>query len=279
MPALWSTSTLPELPDNPNGDPLPKYSGDRFNTSWTLPLNDPTAVTMGDVDLIARGLPDFLRDLGTDQMSAADLLALLRSWDPDIAANLDGADADVLLQALRDYLDPDGDGQVVVFVWATQEQRGTVGFFAERSDGGVWSAVNTEMLPALIAAPMGAQYWLVDPGVQLGDDAQYRLIEVEATGKYQQVRTVRPKSRSALGAERGAGIQPASECSQQTADASRRHRGSLIATTLQRRRASSGAPAPRPFCYAHPVSLDDLPHAASDAPLERRDDQYAAPAP
>jgi hypothetical protein len=174
VPALWSTV---------DGDPNPKYSGDRFNTSWTLPLNDPTAVAMGNVDLLARDLPAFLSDLGTGQMASADLLALLRSWDPDIAANLDGADTDLLQQALRDYLDPDGDGQVVVLVWETQEQRGTVGFFAERSQGGTWTPVNTKMLPALIAAPMGAQYWLVDPGVQLGDDAQYRLIEVEATGQ------------------------------------------------------------------------------------------------
>jgi hypothetical protein len=39
------------------------------------------------------------------------------------------------------------------------------------------------MLPSLPGAPMGAEYWLVDPGAQSGDGYRYRLIEVDAWGK------------------------------------------------------------------------------------------------
>ncbi len=174
VPSLWSTVA---------GDPNPKYSGDRFNTSWTLQDFNPTAATIGDVGLSTTDVPDFLRDIGANDRDAAGLLALLRSWDPIAAAKLQGAGREALLKALRDYLDPDGDGQVVVFRWETLEERGTVGFYAERSQDGVWSRINGEMLPGLIAAPMGAQYWQADPGAQVGDDNQYRLIEVEARGR------------------------------------------------------------------------------------------------
>ncbi len=173
VPSLWSTIA---------GDPNPKYTGDRFNTTWTLQDFNPTAVTIGDVGLSAAGVPAFLRDVGANDRDAAGLLALLRAWDPMAAAKLQGAGREALLKALRDYLDPDGDGQVVVFRWETLEERGTVGFYAERSQDGVWSRINGEMLPGLIAAPMGAQYWQADPGAQVGDDNQYRLIEVEARG-------------------------------------------------------------------------------------------------
>ena len=70
----------------------------------------------------------------------------------------------------------------MVLRWETLEERGTVGFYAERWQGGDWVKINAEMLPGLIAAPMGAQYWLADPGARPGDGYQYRLIEVEARG-------------------------------------------------------------------------------------------------
>jgi hypothetical protein len=34
------------------------------------------------------------------------------------------------------------------------EERGTIGFYAERSQGETWTPINTEMLPGLIAAPL-----------------------------------------------------------------------------------------------------------------------------
>ena len=37
-------------------------------------------------------------------------------------------------------------------------------------------------MPFLIASPMGAEYWLADPGASPGKDYVYRLIEVEARG-------------------------------------------------------------------------------------------------
>ena len=38
------------------------------------------------------------------------------------------------------------------------------------------------MLPAMIDAPMGAEYELADPAARSGNRYQYQLIEQEATG-------------------------------------------------------------------------------------------------
>jgi uncharacterized repeat protein (TIGR01451 family) len=161
----------------------------RVDTSNPLSATDsaeyegknPTAVDMGQVDLVETSVSDLLRGIGADKLDAAALLALLRTWDP-AAAVLEGADREALLAALRDYLDPDGDGRVVVLRWETLEERGTIGFYAERRRDGAWARINAAMLPGLIAAPMGAEYWLADPGAGPGEDYQYRLIEVEARG-------------------------------------------------------------------------------------------------
>jgi hypothetical protein len=67
--------------------------------------------------------------------------------------------------------------------WDTLEERGTVGFYVERAvaDGG-WVLIYSEMLPALVFAPLGAEYKLVDPIAKSGRIYQYRLIEQEANG-------------------------------------------------------------------------------------------------
>lgn len=143
---------------------------------------NPTAVTMGSVELVVMDLFDFLSGIGIDQLDAAGLLDLLDAWDPGAGQYLSGAGRDGLLAALKDYLDPDGDGQVVVLRWETLEERGTIGFHAERRQGGQWTRINPRMLPGLIAAPLGAQYWLVDPWARPNGSHQYRLIEVEARG-------------------------------------------------------------------------------------------------
>ena len=143
---------------------------------------NPTAVKMGNVELASINVSDFLGGINVPALDTAGLLNLLRAWDPDAAEGLEGARRDPLLAALSAYLDPDGDGQIVVLRWETLEERGTVGFYAERWQGGDWVKINAEMLPGLIAAPMGAQYWLADPGARPGDGYQYRLIEVEARG-------------------------------------------------------------------------------------------------
>lgn len=157
-------------------------SVDYTDTSTATYNTQPTAVVMGRVELAAVDVWDFLGGIGALGLDREGLLNLLRAWDPAAAAGLAGASIEELLAALAAYLDPDGDGQVVVFHWETLEEHGTVGFFAERKEGGAWVRINAEMLPGLIASPMGAEYWLADPGARPGDGYQYRLIEVEAWG-------------------------------------------------------------------------------------------------
>lgn len=143
----------------------------------------PTVVTIGQVNLAAVAVDDFFTGLNTDQMDDASLYALLETWDPEQAARLADADRTEIMQALRTYLDPDGDGQVAVLRWDTLEERGTVGFYVERRrDRLEWQRVNIEMLPGLITAPMGGEYQLADPNAASGSSYQYRLIEQEARG-------------------------------------------------------------------------------------------------
>jgi hypothetical protein len=95
-----------------------------------------------------------------------------------------GANRGAIIDALQEYLDPDGDGKVAVLHWDTLEERGTVGFYVERSgiNGEGATLINNDMLPGLISAPMGGEYMLADPVPTSGDVYQYRFIEQEATG-------------------------------------------------------------------------------------------------
>ncbi len=145
-------------------------------------LNAPTEVVMGRVELVALQVLDYLAGVGALDLDERGLLELLRAWDPGAAAGMARAGREALLAALAAYLDPDRDGEVVVLRWETLEERGTVGFFAERQGSGGWVRINSEMLPGLIASPMGAEYWLADPLARAGDGQTYRLIEVEARG-------------------------------------------------------------------------------------------------
>jgi hypothetical protein len=145
-------------------------------------IGEPTAVTLGKVDLKAVLVEDFLNELGANQMDDAALLDILRAWDPELAASA-GAGRDGILAALMQYLDPDGDGLVAVLHWDTLEERGTVGFYVERADGeSDWVLINNQMLPGMVFAPLGAEYKLADPGAQGGRVYQYQLIELEASG-------------------------------------------------------------------------------------------------
>jgi hypothetical protein len=150
---------------------------------YLIVVGNPTAVTIGSVDLEAALVTDFLNNLGVDQMSAMALQAILEAWDSGLAASA-GEDHDALVDALKDYLDPDGDGRVAVLHWDTLEERGTVGFYVERSDadGLGTTVINNDMLPGLINAPMGGEYMLADPVPTSGNVYQYRFIEQEATG-------------------------------------------------------------------------------------------------
>lgn len=144
-----------------------------------------TAVTIGKVDLQAVSAAEFLGSIGVSQMDNAALLAILEAWDTAIAAALAQAGRNEILQALEQYLDPDGDGLVAMFRWDTMEERGTIGFYVERSVTGesAWIRLNNgAMLPGLITAPMGGDYQLADPGATQGKEYRYRLIEQEARG-------------------------------------------------------------------------------------------------
>ncbi|MCU0832917.1 MAG: hypothetical protein MUC77_00575 [Chromatiaceae bacterium] len=166
----------------PGGQGLDSQQADSQFLVFPGALCPPTAVVLGDVDLASVAVGDMLDGLGVADMSVEDLRALLAVWDPVAAEALGGAGREALLDALRDYLDPDGDGAVVVFRWETLEQRGTVGFYAERRADDAWMPIHAELLPALVAAPMGAQYWMADPGAAPGAEYEYRLIELEARG-------------------------------------------------------------------------------------------------
>ena len=148
---------------------------------------NPTIVTIGNVELEAISVTEFLTGLDPEGLDRATLLALLTSWDAERAATLAGANRAAILTALLAYLDPDGDGHLAVLKWDTLEERGTVGYYVERRDNeGVWQQINTRILPALVPAPLGGEYQLADPEVRLGNTYQYRFIEQEATGNTRQ---------------------------------------------------------------------------------------------
>ncbi len=150
-------------------------------TDGSQTCSNPTAVTIGKVELDAQQVSNLFRYLDIDQMTDAQLQALLRAWAPEAVAQ--GQTREQVLEALRAWLDPDGDGRVAIFSWETLEERGTVGFFAERREPpGDWTRINKRMLPGIITAPLGGQYLLADPKAKAGVPHQYRLIEQEARG-------------------------------------------------------------------------------------------------
>ncbi len=147
-------------------------------------VTDPTAVTIGKVELQWTTISELFLQLGFASLSDRELLALLRSWGANISEATIGSNRSALTSALVDYIDMDGDGQVALFRWDTLQERGTIGFFVDRMTvgGGAPIRINDKMLPGLIAAPMGGEYMLFDrtaiPGVQY----YYTLVEQEARG-------------------------------------------------------------------------------------------------
>ncbi len=142
----------------------------------------PTVATIGKVSLSVISVSAFLADMGVEGPEAS--LALLRFYDPQLAQSLEDADPESIAGALMTFLDPDGDSQVATVRWETLEERGTIGFYVERRRSGTdqWQRLNGDMLPGLIIAPMGGEYWLADPRPQRGESYEYRLIEQEARG-------------------------------------------------------------------------------------------------
>ncbi|MDG4594843.1 MAG: C25 family cysteine peptidase [Candidatus Contendobacter sp.] len=142
---------------------------------------NPTLATVGSFEVKPTRVDSVLSALAGKNGDPAALRALLAAWDPELAKRLEGADAETLAAALRHYLDPDGDGQVAVVRWDTLQEHGTVGFYAERAEGDGWTRLNGGLLPGLIDAPQGGEYWLFDPEVTSGAH-RYRLVELEAWG-------------------------------------------------------------------------------------------------
>ena len=146
---------------------------------YFVPFNfEPTEATIGEVNLSAVSVDELLAGLTRDQ-----LLDLLASWDEELAQLLAGADISEILESLRGFLDPDGDGQVALFQWETLAQYNTLGFYVERQGEAddSWQRISEDMLPAMIA-PLGAQYLILDPEAVSGNTYQYRMIERETTG-------------------------------------------------------------------------------------------------
>ncbi|OOY42440.1 hypothetical protein BOV91_06950, partial [Solemya velum gill symbiont] len=68
--------------------------------------------------------------------------------------------------------------------WTTLEEQGTVGFFVDRRESGSegWIRINRKLLPGLVDAPLGGEYFYADPGAVPGISYYYRLSEQEAWG-------------------------------------------------------------------------------------------------
>jgi hypothetical protein len=149
---------------------------------YVIFIGDPTAVTIGDVDIEATSVDDFLDGLSVDKMSDEELLKLLDASDPGLAASSDGS-RESILSAFRRYLDPDGDGRVAILRWDTLEERGTVGFYVTRTNlNSEVLLINDTLLPGMVFAPLGAEYILADPTAEGGQVYQYRFIELETSG-------------------------------------------------------------------------------------------------
>lgn len=143
----------------------------------------PTRATIGDVSLQHVILTDALNTLMPQGADLSLLRALLASFNPQLEGSLANMDSQQLLDALSNFLDPDGDGRVVMLAWETLEERGTVGFYVERQTSDLqWIRLNSDLLPGLLNAPLGAEYLIFDPEVNQAADYIYRLIELEARG-------------------------------------------------------------------------------------------------
>ncbi|MBN1670751.1 MAG: DUF11 domain-containing protein [Kiritimatiellae bacterium] len=75
------------------------------------------------------------------------------------------------------------DGRLVVR-WKTAAEYGTIGFHLERLDPGTgtFKRVNPGLLPAVLTAPQGGVYTLVDEAAAPSSPHTYRLVEIERRG-------------------------------------------------------------------------------------------------
>ena len=138
---------------------------------FTLVTADPTLVTVDDFRVEMATVADLLSGayFGIDDSSGPG------GSGPDGGPALNAG----LIEALSS-LDP--QSQVGVVRWETLAERGTEGFYVERKLGRKWMRINGEMLPGLITAPLGGEYFVVDTGVSAKESHRYRLIEQEVWG-------------------------------------------------------------------------------------------------
>ena len=138
---------------------------------FTLATADPTLVTVDDFRVEMAAVADLLSGayFGIDDGSGPG------GSGPDGGPALNAG----LIEALSS-LDP--QSQVGVVRWETLAERGTEGFYVERKLDRKWMRINGEMLPGLITAPLGGEYFVVDTGVSAKESHRYRLIEQEVWG-------------------------------------------------------------------------------------------------
>ena len=142
---------------------------------------NPTSITLVDIDLQLTHIDDILETLDLQNLGLKDLSTFVSQWVPDLTS--ENQDRNSLINALKDYLDPDGDGKVISLRWVTIEERGTIGFYVERkTSAGEWFRIDENLLPGLLS-PIGGEYLIFDPKASANNRYQYRLIEKEAAGR------------------------------------------------------------------------------------------------
>lgn len=80
------------------------------------------------------------------------------------------------------------DGETFA-VFDAVDEAGTVGYRLERRVGARWVQVGPGMVPALVEAPQGGYYRIPDATIGRREEAEYRILELERTGR---VRTYGP---------------------------------------------------------------------------------------
>lgn len=177
--ARFRVTTDPEFFSNASPSPI-GAAIDGEVEDYAINFN-PTAVTIGDVSLTSVSVAELVDDLAADR---GVLFTLIKRSSTELAASLASASHETLLRELRDYLDSDSDGNVAILKWNTLEERGTIGFFVERrtADSKAWVRINSDLLPALIGSPLGAEYMLIDPHALPDTLHEYQIVELEASG-------------------------------------------------------------------------------------------------
>jgi hypothetical protein len=145
-------------------------------------------------------------DSDADTSSGETALTTLSSGENDLSWDA-GLYIPSTLVTLSSFGATVSDGRVVV-QWSTSSGQNALGFYLERLDeqSGEFVRVNADLIPASIFSTGTVDYETVDADAVAGETYQYRLVELETTGK---VNTYGPYTLSteapAGGAENDAG--------------------------------------------------------------------------